>query len=678
MPVLIEDSVRREIEQLRRDINDYNYRYYVLDDPTIPDSEYDRLLRCLMQLEAEHPELVTQDSPTRRVGATPLSVFDQVVHRVPMLSLGNAFNDDEMRDFDRRVRSRLGRSDELEYACEPKLDGIAVSLIYAEGVLVQGATRGDGYNGEDITLNLRTISSIPLRLLGSGWPQLLEVRGEVYMPLHGFDELNRKARQTGGKVFMNPRNAAAGSLRQLDPSITAARPLEMCCYSVGQVEGGTLPDQHTEILQQLNRWGLRINQEMRRVQGVSACIHYYQNLQNKRDQLHYEIDGIVFKVNSRRLQDRLGFVSRAPRWAIAYKFPAQEEMTRLLNVEFQVGRTGAVTPVARLEPIFVGGVTVSNATLHNMDEVQRLGICIGDMVVVRRAGDVIPQIVRVVLENRPESASAIVLPKTCPVCGSAIVRSEQGAVARCSGGLYCPAQRKQAIKHFASRKAMDIDGLGDKLVDILVDEGLVDSVVALYQLKKEQVSKLERMGDKSAANLIQSLDKSRRVTLGCFIYALGIREVGETTAHNLANHFGNLHDLQNATHEQLIEIRDVGEIVAHHISEFFQQPHNQEIIRKLVPEQIILLNPAKIPEKMLPLKGQRWVLTGTLATMPRDEAKARLQVLGARVSSSVSARTDRLVAGPGAGSKLEKAQSLDVDIIDEPGFLRFLEQLEKL
>lgn len=674
---MTKDSVRREIDQLRQDINAHNYRYYVLDDSTIPDSEYDRLLQRLTQLEGQFPALVTQDSPTRRVGAPPLSVFAQVVHQVPMLSLGNAFNDNEMADFDRRIRDRLGSPDELEYACEPKLDGIAVSLIYQQGILVQGATRGDGYSGEDITLNLRTISSIPLRLLGSGWPQLLEVRGEVYMPLEGFDELNRKARQTGGKVFVNPRNAAAGSLRQLDSSITAQRPLEMCCYSVGQVEGGTLPDQHTQILRQLHQWGLRINGEMRRVQGLAGCLRYYQDLQKKRAQLHYEIDGIVFKVNSRRLQDRLGFVSRAPRWAIAYKFAAQEEMTRLCDVEFQIGRTGAVTPVARLEPVFVGGVTVSNATLHNMDEVERLDLRIGDTVVIRRAGDVIPQIVRVVPENRPQGAKVIALPDLCPVCSSAVIRAEQGAVARCSGGLYCPAQRKQAIKHFASRKAMDIEGLGDKLVDILVDEGLIDSIAGLYRLEKEQVMRLERMGDKSAANLLGSLDKSKRTTLSRFIYALGIREVGEATALNLADYFRSLGSLQSATREELVKVQDVGEIVADHIRIFFQQPHNQEIIQQLLQAGIHWPDMAITTKINQPLGGQSWVLTGTLETMARDQAKARLLALGARVSGSVSAKTSCLVAGPGAGSKLAKAQNLGIKIIDEPEFVQCLEQLEK-
>lgn len=674
---MTKDAARREIDRLRQDINAHNYRYYVLDDPTIPDSEYDRLLRRLTQLEVQFPELVTQDSPTRRVGAPPLSVFAQVVHQVPMLSLGNAFNDDDMGDFDRRIRDRLDSAGELEYACEPKLDGIAVSLIYQQGILVQGATRGDGYSGEDITLNLRTISSIPLRLLGSGWPQLLEVRGEVYMPLEGFEELNRKARQAGSKVFVNPRNAAAGSLRQLDSSITAQRPLEMCCYSVGQIQGGTLPDQHTQVLQQLFQWGLRINGEMRRVQGVAGCLHYYQELQKKRPQLPYEIDGIVFKVNSRRLQDRLGFVSRAPRWAIAYKFAAQEEMTRLCDVEFQIGRTGAVTPVARLEPVFVGGVTVSNATLHNMDEVERLDLRIGDTVVIRRAGDVIPQIVRVILENRPQDAKEIVLPDICPVCSSAIIRAAQGVVARCSGGLYCPAQRKQAIKHFASRKAMDIEGLGDKLVDILVDQGLIDSIAGLYRLEKEQVMRLERMGDKSAANLLDSLDKSKHTTLNRFIYALGIREVGEATAHNLANCFGNLDALQRAAREELLKVQDVGAIVADHIRIFFQQPHNQEIIQQLLQAGIHWPDIAVTVKTNQPLGGQSWVLTGTLATMARDQAKARLLALGARVSGSVSAKTDCLVAGPGAGSKLDKARNLGIKIMDEPEFVQCLEQFEK-
>lgn len=675
------DTSRQQLDQLKQEINQHNYRYYVLDDPSVPDAEYDRLMRRLQELEERHPDWITADSPTQRVGAEPLGAFSEVTHAVPMLSLDNAFDDDEMRDFERRIKDRLkntgiSEEDVIEFACEPKLDGIAVSLLYRDGVFEQGATRGDGYTGEDITQNLRTIPSIPLKLLGEGWPRVLEVRGEVYMPKQGFEELNRKAQAADEKQFVNPRNAAAGSLRQLDSRVTAQRPLEMCCYSAGLVEGGELPDKHTDILQQFNQWGFRVNDQMDVVQGVEGCIDYHSTLADRRDQLHYEIDGIVFKVNSLALQQELGFVSRAPRWAIAYKFPAQEEMTKLLDIEFQVGRTGAVTPVARLEPVFVGGVTVSNATLHNMDEVERLGVRVGDTVIIRRAGDVIPQVVKVVLERRPEDAEAISMPSNCPVCDSEIMRAEDEAVARCTGGLYCAAQRKQAIKHFASRKAMDIEGLGDKLVEALVDQELIDTIADIYTLEQDQISNLERMGEKSAQNLLDALDKSKNTTLNRFIYSLGIREVGEATALNLANHFGQLENVIAATEESLLEVSDVGPIVAKHIVTFFHQAHNLEIIEALReagmnwPEQ----TPSR-PEE-LPLAGTTYVLTGTLEQMTRDQAKERLQALGAKVSGSVSGKTSCVVAGPGAGSKLTKAQSLGVEVIDEGQFLVRLNELE--
>ncbi len=670
-----EHNVLQELNSLRAKINIHNNKYYGLDAPTIPDSEYDRLFQQLIQLEAKYPQFITHDSPSHRIGTKPLSSFKQVSHKVPMLSLDNAFNDDDMHNFEQRIKKLLNSHESIEYACEPKLDGIAVSLIYQNGVFIQGATRGDGYNGEDITNNLKTINSIPLHLVGSGWPQLLEVRGEVYMPLAGFHNLNLKAQQNATKTFINPRNAAAGSLRQLDSTVTAQRPLEMCCYSVGLVEHGVLPDQHTEVLKQLKDWGFLINPEMQQIQGVDGCIDYYKSLQTKRNQLPYEIDGIVFKVNSRKLQERLGFVSRAPRWAIAYKFPAQEEMTILSDVEFQVGRTGAITPVAKLKPVFVGGVTVSNASLHNMDEIERLGLCIGDTVIVKRAGDVIPQITSFVPEKRIKGAKTITLPDICPACKSKIIRHENEAIVRCSGGLYCPAQRKQAIKHFASRKAMDIDGLGDKLVDELVNQGLVDSIADLYHLKKEQISSLSRMGEKSAVNLLNALDKSKHTTLNRFIYALGIRDVGETTALNLAEYFGDITSIEQASYEQLINIKDVGHIVATHILDFFQQPHNQQIIRKLIPDTISL---SVLVLHTKPLKDQSWVLTGTLNTMSRNEAKARLQMLGARVSGSVSANSYCLVAGSKAGSKLDKAKNLEIKIMDESEFLIYLEQIEKL
>ena len=674
---MILSQLQQDIETLRAEINQHNYRYYVLDDPSVPDAEYDRLLRRLQQLETEYPQFICADSPTQRVGARPLSGFEEVAHDVPMLSLDNAFDVDEMANFERRIKDRLKTDEIIEFACEPKLDGIAVSLLYEAGVLVRAATRGDGKTGENITQNIRTVPSIPLKLRGSGWPTRLEVRGEVYMPKAGFEKLNQQALAKGSKPFVNPRNAAAGSLRQLDSKITANRRLEMCCYNVGLVEGGTLPDNHHDVLQQLHEWGFRINDQMAVVQGVEQCVAYYQQLGQRRDQLHYEIDGIVFKVNSLAQQDKLGFISRAPRWAIAYKFPAQEEMTLLLEVEFQVGRTGAVTPVARLEPVFVGGVTVSNATLHNGDEIARLGVQTGDMVVVRRAGDVIPQVVQVVLERRPENSQPIVFPTLCPVCESDIIRTEGEAVARCTGGLYCAAQRKEAIKHFASRKAFDIEGLGDKLVEMLVNQRLIDSVADLFHLEKEALSGLDRMGEKSAQNLLDGLQKSKQTTLARFIYALGIREVGEATALNLANHFATLDALMQAAYDTLLTVEDVGPIVADYIVSFFQQAHNQEVITALLAEGIQWpeIDRASIAET--PLSGQTWVLTGTLESLTRDQAKQRLMAQGAKVSGSVSAKTHCVVAGASAGSKLAKAEALGVNVLDEAALMELLDDLEK-
>ena len=658
-------------QELHDILNRANYQYYVLDAPDLPDAEYDRCLRELQKLEDEHPELITPDSPTQRVGAEPLSAFAEVRHEIPMLSLDNAFDDEEMQDFDRRIRERLNTQDPVEYACEPKLDGIAVSLLYRNGVLERAATRGDGTVGENITQNVRTIHSVPLKLLDGDVPPVLEVRGEIYMPKAGFAALNEKARKAGEKLFVNPRNAAAGSLRQLDPKITAQRPLQLCVYSVGLVEGAALPDRHTEILEQLNRWGFRINSEMAVAENIDACIEYYRRLGEKREDLAYDIDGIVFKVNSIPLQKRLGFVARAPRWATAYKFPAQEEMTRLLDVEFQVGRTGAVTPVARLEPVFVGGVTVSNATLHNRDEIERLGVKIGDTVIVRRAGDVIPQVVSVVESRRPDDARTIQFPDHCPVCDSPVETTPGEAVARCSGGLICSAQRKQAIKHFASRKAMDIDGLGDKLVEQLVDEGLLHSVSGLFHLELAQLVALERMGEKSAQNLLDALERSKHTTLPKFLYALGIREVGEATARNLARHFGELDNLMQADTDALQQVEDVGPVVAHFVAEFFEQPHNLEEIEALRQAGIHWEAEAR-EEGEQPLAGQTWVLTGKLETLSRSEGKDYLQRLGAKVAGSVSANTHTVVAGPGAGSKLNKARDLDIPVLDEDAFIAML------
>jgi DNA ligase (NAD+) len=669
-----DSSLMAEVEQLHQQLNQANYQYYVLDDPQLPDAEYDRLFHRLKEIETSHPEFLTSDSPTQRVGAAPLSHFEQVTHEVPMLSLDNAFDAQDMRDFNRRVSERIKQVDDVLYACEPKLDGIAVSLLYEDGLLVRAATRGDGAVGENITQNIRTVPSIPLKLLGENYPAVLEVRGEVYMPKKGFNDFNEKALAREEKLFVNPRNAAAGSLRQLDPKITAARPLEFCCYSLGRADGGEVPAKHSEILNQFSKWGFKINPEMRVVTGIEGCLEYYDQLAEKRNALAYEIDGIVFKVDDINLQQQLGFVSRAPRWAIAHKFPAQEEMTLLKEVEFQVGRTGAITPVARLEPVFVGGVTVSNATLHNMDEIVRLGVMVGDTVVIRRAGDVIPQIVNVVESKRPENAKSIMFPTTCPVCDSHIERIEGEAVSRCSGGLVCAAQRKEAIKHFASRKAMDIDGLGDKLVEQLVDEGLIESFLDLYSLQLDDLLKLERMGEKSAQNLLASIEVSKKTTLPKFLYSLGIREVGVATAQNLVNHFLDLKVLVKADLDALLEVDDVGPIVAEHILSFFAEPHNQKIIDGLLKIGIAWPVIEKKDESELPLAGQTFVVTGTLASMGRDQAKDYLQRLGAKVAGSVSAKTHGLVAGEKAGSKLTKAQNLDVPVLDETAFLELLSQ----
>jgi DNA ligase (NAD+) len=673
MPLIPEETVQR-YQRLKSDLNQHNHAYYVMDDPSIPDSEYDRLMRELQAIEQDYPQLLTADSPSQRVGGVALDSFSQVVHEVPMLSLDNAFSDVEMVDFDRRIKDRINLSQQMTYACEPKLDGVAVSVLYKKGLLERAATRGDGFVGEDITSNVRTIKSIPLRLQGENIPDILEVRGEIYMPKAGFNRLNQKAKQAGEKTFVNPRNAAAGSLRQLDSKITATRPLEMCAYNVGQFAGGDKPNSHFQMLQMLGKLGFKINQHIKQVEGIDACEDYYQHLAKIRDQLDYDIDGIVYKVNDFTLQKRLGFVAKAPRWAIARKFPAQEEMTRLLDVEFQVGRTGAVTPVARLEPVFVGGVTVGNATLHNADEINRLGICIGDTVIVRRAGDVIPQIVKAVLEKRPSGAKPILFPERCPVCQSAVKRGEGEAVARCTGGLFCGAQTKEAIKHYASRKAMDIDGLGDKLVDALVDNDLIYSVADLYDLKLERLVNLERMAQKSAENLLQSIEESKQTTLPKFLYALGVREVGEATAQTLANNFGTLDAVIAASIEQLLEVDDVGPIVARHIVDFFNNPDNLSIVEALIAAGVQWKDIDQSADS-LPLKGQTWVLTGTLESMSRAEAKDRLQEFGAKVASSVSTKTHAVVAGPGAGSKLKKAQSLDIQVLTEQSLIEFLATL---
>ncbi len=664
-------DVEARVRDLREQINYHNYRYYVLDDPEIPDSEYDRLLRELQELEAAHPELVTPDSPTQRVGAEPLKEFAEVRHKIPMLSLGNAFSDGELADFDERVRKLLG-VEQVAYSAEPKLDGLAISLRYEDGRLVQGATRGDGHRGEDVTSNVRTIGAIPLRLRGKDWPEILEVRGEIFMPKKGFEELNQRARKKGEKTFANPRNAAAGSLRQLDPKVTATRPLSFYAYGWGELSVDSLGGSYSESMAVIRDYGLPVSPELKVVRGLRGCLDYFAAMSEKRDGLDYDIDGVVFKVNDLEQQERLGYVSRAPRWAIARKFPAQEALTRVRDVEFQVGRTGAVTPVARLEPVEVGGVVVSNATLHNMDEVRRKDVHIGDTVYVRRAGDVIPEIVRVLPERRPKDAREVVLPAHCPVCGSDIIKPEGEAVARCTGGLFCPAQRKEAIKHFASRRAMDIEGLGDKLVDQLVDKDLVHDPADLYSLNKEQLTALERMGEKSARNLLDALERSKETTLARFLYALGIREVGEATSQTLANRFRSLEALEQATEEELQETPDIGPIVAAHIAAFFRQPHNREVIEKLLEAGIHWPEVETPAEEEQPLAGKTFVLTGTLGR-PRSEIKAELQALGAKVTGSVSRKTDYVVAGEAAGSKLTRARELGITILDETALRKLLD-----
>mgnify|MGYP006162512041 FL=1 len=670
-------SLLQQVQQLRQQLEQYSYQYYVLDNPTVPDAEYDNLYRQLQQLEAKHPELITADSPTQRVGAAPLSKFGQVTHSIPMLSLDNAFDTDEFQAFCKRMADRLDSNTEFSFCCEPKLDGLAVSIRYENGLLVQAATRGDGYTGEDITANVKTIRAVPLRLQGDKAPAVLEVRGEVFMPLAGFAAMNDKARAAGEKVFANPRNAAAGSLRQLDPKISAQRPLMFYAYAVGAVEdaAGVLDNQsHYQRLMQLKDWGLPVCPEIRLVTGAQAALDYYQDILSRRAALAYEIDGVVIKVSDLAQQQALGFVARAPRWAIAFKFPAQEMLTTLHEVEFQVGRTGAITPVARLEPVVVGGVTVSNATLHNQDEIDRLGIKIGDKVIVRRAGDVIPQIVSVVLEQRPDDSRDIVFPDSCPVCGSAVERVSGEAVARCSGGLFCPAQLKESIKHFVSRKAIDIDGLGDKLVEQLVNQQLVKTPADIYSLDMAALVGLERMAEKSALKLLSAIQQSKTTTLARFIYALGIREVGEATALNLANHFTDLDKLQQASIEQLLQVADVGTVVAEHLHSFFTEPHNQQVIAALLAAGInwpVIEQQAKTEQ---PLAGQTIVLTGTLTSMGRDDAKMKLQRLGAKVSGSVSNKTHAVIAGDNAGSKLAKATELNVPVWNEQQMLDLFSQ----
>ncbi|RUO40758.1 DNA ligase [Pseudidiomarina aestuarii] len=663
----------QRMQELIALLTKYNREYYELDEPSVPDAEYDRLFRELQQLESDFPELATAESPTQKVGSQALAEFQQVRHEMPMLSLDNAFELEEFQSFTTRVAERLDRQDAIAYCCEPKLDGAAVSILYEAGKLVQAATRGDGQTGEDITENVKTIRNLPLQLSGD-FPERVEVRGEVFMPVQAFEKYNAQALERGDKVFANPRNAAAGSLRQLDSRISAQRPLHFYAYSMGVVSNNVeLATSHFGRLQQLESWGLPISAEVRRVDDAAGCQDYYNDILARRADLRYEIDGVVIKVDSIALQQDLGFVSRAPRWAIAWKFPAQEELTVIRGVDFQVGRTGAITPVARLEPVAVGGVTVSNATLHNADEIARLDIRINDVVVIRRAGDVIPQVVAVVRERRPEQTEAIEFPTACPVCQSHVERAEGEAVARCTGGLICAAQRKEALKHFASRKALDIDGLGDKLIEQLVDLEWLQSPADLFRLQARQLAQLPRMGEKSATNIVAAIEKSKATSLPRFLYALGIREVGEATAANLASHFAELPKLQAASQEELEEVADVGKVVASHIFQFFREPHNQKVIEELLDQGVQWPAVEKLAASEATLSGNTYVLTGTLTQMTRDEAKQALQARGAKVAGSVSAKTTAVIAGDNAGSKLAKAEQLGVPVLSEAELLELIQ-----
>lgn len=670
------ESVQDKITELRTTLRHHEYLYHVMDAPEIPDAEYDRLMRELRALEEQHPDLITPDSPTQRVGAAPLTAFEQVRHEVPMLSLDNVFDEAGYLAFNKRVQDRLKSSDEITFCCELKLDGLAVSLLYEDGLLVRAATRGDGTTGENITANVRTIRAIPLRLKGDNIPARLEVRGEVFMNQAGFEKLNEEARRTGGKVFANPRNAAAGSLRQLDPRVTAKRPLTFFCYGFGLVEGGELPHSHWERLQQFKAWGIPVSDRIRLSHSAEEVLAFYHQVERDRPQLGFDIDGVVIKVDSQALQDRLGFVARAPRWAIAFKFPAQEQLTTVRDVEFQVGRTGAITPVARLEPVQVAGVMVSNATLHNADEIARLGLRIGDRVVIRRAGDVIPQVVNVVETERGSDTREVVFPAHCPVCGSDVERVEGEAVTRCTGGLICGAQRKEALKHFVSRRAMDVEGMGDKIIDQLVEKEYVKTPADLFRLSAGLLTGLDRMGPKSAQNVVDALNKAKATTLPRFLYALGIREVGEATAVTLANHFGSLEKIMDADLDALIAVPDVGKVVAAHVRNFMEEESNREVIRQLVEDigihwpAVTVINAEELDS---PFAGKTVVLTGSLSIMSRDDAKERLTALGAKVSGSVSKKTDLVIAGEAAGSKLAKAQELGIEVIDEAEMIRLLD-----
>jgi len=656
--------------ELRELLERYNYRYHALDDPEVPDAEYDRLMLELRALETQFPQLLVPDSPTTRVGAAPLSAFGAVKHRVAMLSLDNAFSEDEVRDFDRRIQ-RLSQTAAIRYSAEPKLDGLAISARYENGAFVQGATRGDGETGEDVTQNLRTIKALPLKLRGGNVPRVLEVRGEVFMPLKGFKRFNEEAAARGEKSLINPRNAAAGSLRQLDPRMTAARPLDLFIYGIGIIEGGEIPRRHSETLKELRRLGFKICPQSTVVESIEGCLEYYREMGAARSSLPYQIDGVVYKVDDVELQRKLGFISRAPRWAIAHKFPAEEALSVVRGIEFQVGRTGALTPVARLEPTFVGGVTVSNATLHNMDELTRKDVRVGDTVVIRRAGDVIPEVARVLPERRIAGAQLVTLPSVCPVCGSPVVREADQAVARCSGGLICAAQRKGQIQHFASRRAMDIQGLGDKLVEQLVDGNWVRTQADLFSLQSAQLAALERMGEKSAQKLQSAIENAKHTTLPRFLYALGIRDVGESTALALAQYFRELAPLRRASEEEIQRVPDVGPVVAKQVAAYFRDADNAAMVDRLLAAGITWPPPAPVSASAAQ-RDKTFVLTGTLESLTRDEATEAIVQRGGTVSGSVSKKTNYVVAGAEAGSKLKKAEQLGVPVLDEAAFLKLL------
>ena len=664
------DKRRKRAEELRQEINYHNYRYYVLDQPVVSDAQYDKLLRELQQIESDHPELITPDSPTQRVGAAPLSEFGEVRHKIPMTSMDNAFDDNETREWDQRVRKSLEIEGDVAYTAEPKFDGTSVSLRYEHGVLMQAGTRGDGSTGENVTANVRTIKTVPLHLQGKAWPKVVEVRGEVVIPKKDFERLNAEQLKQGAKIFANPRNAAAGSLRQLDPRVTAARPLSFFPWGLGEVSE-PVARHYSEVSKHLGEWGFRITEFFRVVHGPDECLRYYQEILAKRDKLPFEIDGVVYKVDDLRSRDQLGYTARAPRWAIAHKLPAQEETTVVEDIMASVGRTGVITPVAVLKPVQVSGVTVTHATLHNQDEVDRKDVRVGDTVIVRRAGDVIPEVVGVIKDKRPRGTRKWHTPDKCPVCGSQVIREEEEAAHRCMGGLVCSAQRMGAILHFASRHAMDIEGLGDKLVQQLVDKDMVKTVADIYRLKKDALANLERMAEKSAQNLLEQIEKSKDTTLARFLHALGIPQVGEATAQLLADQFGSMDDIMDADRETLEQIHGIGPAMAEDISSFFHEKHNRGVIRDLLKAGIHWPKPVRV-KKSTALAGKTFVLTGGLSTMTRDEAKRRLQELGAKIAGSVSKKTDYVIVGEEPGSKADKAKELGVTLLDEKEFLKML------